>query len=76
MLYVVGSNIEFYCYRKFMFEKDLLMLSDDISDLNYYYHKQGFIDGFKVAMTLMGGRKREWIKNYLINQNSFVFLLY
>ncbi len=48
--------------RKFMFEKDLLMLSDDISDLNYYYHKQGFIDGFKVAMTLMGGEKKRMDK--------------
>ena len=42
--------------RKFMFEKDLLMLDDDISDLNYLYHKQGFIEGFKIAMILVKGQ--------------------
>lgn len=39
--------------RKFMFEKDILMLDDDISDLNYLYHKKGFIEGFKIAMILV-----------------------
>lgn len=43
--------------NKFMFEKDLLMLGDNISDLNYLYHKQGFIEGFKIAMLLCRGEK-------------------
>lgn len=40
---------------KFMFEKDLSMFSDDISDLNCLYQKQGFIDDFKIAMLLCRG---------------------